>query len=115
MNYVLWLPLPAAVWAFFFGFDLSLSSDVRPPTKAAPLYVAGVDGITLTTLISLPLWPVLLLYILPSRGLDWDPNGYDSKTTLLVVTSTIWYLVFLVGPAYVLSLLAGFGQVMSHG
>ena len=115
VNYALWMPLPAAIWAFLFGFGLSLSSDVRPPTKAASLYVAGVDGIALATLVSLPLWPALLLSLLPKRGFDWAPNDYGPKTAALVVTGTIWYLVFLVGPAYALSILAGFGQVMSHG
>lgn len=115
VNYALWMPLPAAIWGFFFGFGLSLSLDVRPPAKASPIYLAGLDGIGLATIISLPLWPALLLYVIPDRGLDWNPNDYGPKTTLLVATSTLWYLVFLVGPGYVLSILAGLGDVMSHG
>lgn len=115
VNYGLWMPLPAVLWGLLFGIGLSLSLDVRPETKASPIYVAGLDGIALATIVSLPLWPILLLYVLPIRGFDWDSNDYDAKTILLVVTGTIWYLIFLVGAAYALSILAGFGDAMSHG
>jgi hypothetical protein len=113
VNYVLWIPLPALVWGFLFGGTLSVSLDVRPPTQASEIYVAGIDGIVVATLISLLLWPFLLLYVLPEIGLDWDCNEYTPKTIILIVGSLLWYLAFLVGPAYVLSLLAGFGDVMA--
>lgn len=112
-NYALWIPLPAAVWGFFFGAGLSASRDVRGPTQASELYVAGVDGIILATVVSLLVWPTVLLYVLPAKDLDWDPAKYAPTTLLLVLGSLVWYLVFLVGPAYVLTVLAGFGDVMS--
>lgn len=115
VSYVVWMPLPAIVWGFFGGLAFSLSSDVRPPSKASPLYLAGVDGIVVGTLISLPLWPILLLYVLPNRGLDWDPEDYSPTTVVIVLAATVWYLAFLVGPTYVLSILAGLGEVMGHG
>jgi hypothetical protein len=113
VNYVLWIPLPALVWGFLFGGTLSVSLDVRPPTQASEIYVAGIDGIVVATLISLLLWPILVLYVLPGSGLDWDRNEYAPKTVILVVGSFVWYLVFLVGPAYILSLFAGFGDAMA--
>ncbi|WP_049982074.1 hypothetical protein [Halorubrum sp. BV1] len=113
VNYVLWILLPALVWGFLFGGTLSVSLDVRPPTQASEIYVAGIDGIVVATLISLLLWPFLLLYVLPRSGLDWDPNEYAPKTIVLVVGSLIWYLAFLAGPAYILSIFAGFGDVMA--
>lgn len=113
VNYALWIPLPALVWGFLFGGTLSVSLDVRPPTQASEIYVAGIDGIIVATLISLLLWPILLLYVLPGSGLDWNQNDYTPKTTILVVGSLIWYLVLLAGPAYILSLVAGFGDVMA--
>lgn len=115
VNYALWIPLPAAVWGFLFGSGLSLSRDVRPPTRASELYVAGVDGIAVATLASIVLWPALVLYVLPARGIDWDPAEYAPTTVLLVVGATVWYLVWLVGPAYVLAVFAGFGDAMSAG
>jgi hypothetical protein len=90
-----------------------MSLDMRPPTQASEIYVAGIDGIVVATLISLLLWPILLLYVLPGSGLDWDRNKYAPKTIILVVGSLLWYLVFLTGPAYILSLVAGFGDVMA--
>lgn len=112
-NYVLWIPLPAVVWGFFFGAGISLSRDVLSPGKASELYAAGVDGIVAATAVSLVVWPVVLLYVLPRKNHDWDPNGYSASTVLLVVTSLLWYLVFLVGPAYVISVFAGFGDAMT--
>ncbi|MEF8807062.1 hypothetical protein [Natronomonas sp.] len=112
-NYVLWIPLPAVVWGFFFGAGISLSRDVLSPGKASELYAAGVDGIVIATAVSLVVWPVVLLYVLPRKNLDWDPNGYSASTVLLVVTSLLWYLVFLIGPAYVISVFAGFGDAMT--
>ncbi len=113
VNYALWIPLPALVWGFLFGGTLSMSLDVRPQTQASEIYVAGIDGIVVATLISLLLWPILLLYVLPGSGLDWDQNEYTPKTIMLVFGSLIWYLALLVGPAYTLSLVAGFGDVMA--
>jgi hypothetical protein len=113
VNYALWIPLPALVWGFLFGGVLSVSLDVRPPTQASEIYVAGIDGIVVATLISLLLWPILLLYVLPASGFDWDCNEYAPRTVVLVVGSLLWYLVFLVGPAYVLSIFAGFGDAMA--
>ncbi|MFB6081812.1 MAG: hypothetical protein ABEJ67_03220 [Halanaeroarchaeum sp.] len=110
VNYALWIPLPALVWGFLFGGTLSISLDVRPPTQASEIYVAGIDGIVVATLISLLFWPILVLYGLPSSGLDWDRNEYTPRTVILVVGSVVWYLVFLVGPAYILSVFAGFGD-----
>ncbi|MEF8801484.1 MAG: hypothetical protein V5A38_13240 [Halolamina sp.] len=113
VNYVLWIPLPAVVWGFLFGAGLSLSRDVLSPGTASPLYAAGVDGIVLATVVSLVLWPVLLLYILPEKGIDWVPEGDQPNAALLVVAGVVWYLVFLVGPAYVFTLFAGFGDSFS--
>lgn len=112
-NYVLWIPLPAVVWGFFFGSILSLSLDVRPPTQASEIYVAGVDGIAVATVMSFLVWPAVLLYVLPRKGFDWDPEDYSGSTVLLVVGSLLWYLVFLVGPAYVFTVFAGFGDAMA--
>lgn len=114
VNYVLWIPAPAAVWAFVFGAVISLSRDVRVPGKASPLYVAGVDGIVAATAVSVLLWPILLLYVLPRRGYDWNPTEYGLSTALLVVVGLLWYLVFLIGPAYVISIFAGFGDVIAQ-
>lgn len=114
VSYVLWIPLPAALWGFLFGGVVSLSGDLRPPTEASRLYVAGIDGIVVATLLSILLWPALLLYVLPTWVIDWDPNEYELETVGLVVGCTVWYLVFLVGPAYVLSVIAGFATVVSH-
>jgi hypothetical protein len=112
-NYALWMPLPGAVWGFVFGCTLSASRDVRAPSQVSPLYVAGVDGIVAATLVSLVLWPVVLLSVLPARGIDWDPEGDSPGTAALVVGGTVWYLLFLVGPAYALSVFAGFGDAMA--
>lgn len=90
-----------------------MSLDVRPPTQASEIYVAGIDGIVVATLISLLLWPFIILYVLPSSGLDWDRNEYAPKTIILGVGSFVWYLALLVGPAYILSLLAGFGDAVA--
>jgi len=113
VNYALWIPLPAAVWGFCFGAGLSLSRDVLDPGTASPLYAAGVDGIVAATVVSLVLWPVLLLYVLPEKGIDWIRDGDIPKTAVLVVGSLVWYLLFLIGPAYVFTLFAGFGDTFS--
>ena len=57
--------------------------------------------------------PTLLLYIVPGSGLDWNRNEYAPKTIILVVGSLVRFLAFLTGPAYILSLFAGFGDVMA--
>jgi hypothetical protein len=113
MSYVLWMPLPAMVWAFFLGIVLPVSRVARPPTEASILYVAGLDGILVATAISVLLWPILLLYVLPVRGFDWAPEEYTPTTVTLVVGGTVWYLLMLVIPMYVFVLFAGFGDVMS--
>jgi hypothetical protein len=113
VSYALWIPLPAVVWGFLFVNVLSISPDIREPTSASPLYVGGVDGIVVATLVSLVLWPVVLLYVLPTRGYDWDPEEYSMTTVVLVVGGLLWYFLFLVGPAYVLSIFAGFGDAMT--
>lgn len=112
VNYLLWIPVPAACWGFLCGSVVSLSRDVRPPTEASPLYVSGVDGIVVATAVSIVLWPALLLYALPARGIDWDADG-NASTVALVLGGTVWYLPWLVVPTYVIVLLAGFGDVMT--
>jgi hypothetical protein len=107
------MPLPAMVWAFFLGIILPVSRVARPPTEASILYVAGLDGILVATAISVLLWPILLLYVLPVRGFDWAPEEYTPTTVTLVVGGTVWYLLMLVVPMYVFVLFAGFGDVMS--
>lgn len=101
------------VWAFFFGSVLSLSRDVLPPTQASELYVSGVDGIVVATAVSILLWPILLLYVLPARGFDWHSENSTPTTVALVVGGTVWYLLWLVGPMYLFVFFAGFGEVMS--
>lgn len=113
VNYGLWIPLPALVWGLLFGGVLSVSLDIRPPTQASEIYVAGIDGIVVATLVSIILWVALLRYVMPARGFDWDPNEYEPMTVILVIGSVVWYLLFLAGPAYVLSVFAGFGDVMA--
>jgi hypothetical protein len=114
-NYALWIPLPAVVWGFLCGTVVSVSLDVRPETKASPIYVSGLDGIVVATAVSLVVWPILLLVVLPDRGVRWYRDEDTASTGALVLSSTVWYLLFLVGPAYVLTVLAGFGDAMSHG
>lgn len=111
VSYFLWMVLPGMVWAFFFGSVLTLSRDVRPPTPASGLYVSGIDGLVVATVISLLLWPALLLYVLPGRGLQWFSRK-DLKTVALAVGGTVWYLVWLVVPMYAFVLFAGLGEVM---
>ena len=113
VSYVLWMALPGMVWAFFFGSVLTLSRDIRPPTQASELYVAGVDGIVVATVVSLLLWPILLLYVLPDRGFDWYSENSTPTTVTLVVGGTVWYLLWLVVPMYVFVFFAGFGEVIS--
>ena len=113
VNYVLWIPLPAACWGFLCGSIVSLSRDIRPPTEASPLYISGLDGIIVATAVSLLLWPILLLYVLPARGFDWYSNDDISTTVALVIGGIVWYLPWLVVPTYILVLLAGLGDVMS--
>lgn len=113
VSYVLWMVLPAMVWAFFFGSVLSLSRDVRPPTRASELYVSGMDGIIVATVVSIFLWPTLLLYVLPARGFDWYSEKNTSTTVALVVGATVWYLLWIVVPMYVFVFFAGFGDAMT--
>jgi hypothetical protein len=113
VSYVLWIPLPAVFWGILFGVVLSVSPDLREPTSASPLYVGGVDGIVVATIVSLLVLPVVVLYLLPARGYDWVPEEYSTTTVVLVVGGLLWYLLFLVGPAYVLSIFAGFGDAMT--
>lgn len=113
LNYVVWLPFPAALWGFLFGIGLSVSPELRQPGRASPLYLGGVDGIVVASLVSLVLWPALLLYVLPGRGFDWSPGGRSPTTVALVVGGTVWYLLFLVVPWYALSVFAGFGDAMA--
>lgn len=113
VNYVIWMPLPALIWGLLFGGVVSVSLDIRQPTRASEIYVAGIDGIVVATVVSLLLWPALLLYALPAREFDWDPNEYAPTTVILVIGSVVWYLLFLAGPAYVLSIFAGFGDAMA--
>jgi hypothetical protein len=114
VNYVLAIPLPAVLWGFLFGTGLSTSRDVLDPGGAAPLYAAGVDGVVFATAVSLLLWPAILLSGLPDRGLDWADGRYDRRTGALTVIGVCWYHLFLAVPGYVLSIAAGFGQVLSH-
>jgi hypothetical protein len=103
------------VWAVIFGAVLSVSPDFRQPTAASPLYVGGVDGIVVATVSSLLLWPIVFIRVVPSLGIEWFPDEEERRTLVLVVVSLCWYLVFLVGPAYALSVFAGFGDAMSGG
>lgn len=113
VSYVLWMPLPGMVWAFLFGGVLPVSRVVRPPTEASMLYVAALDGILMATVVSVLLWPILLLYVLPVRGLDWYADADAPRTAGLVVGGTVWYLLWLVVPVYVFALFAGFGDAMT--
>lgn len=113
VSYALWMPLPAMVWGFFLGSVLPMSRTVRPPTEASILYVAALDGMMVATAISILLWPILLLYVLPVRGFDWYPEEHTPTTVALVVGGTVWYLLFLVVPMYIFALFAGFGDVMT--
>lgn len=112
-SYALWIPVPATVWGFLFGSVLSLSRDVRPPADASSLYVGGIDGIAVATALVLVSLPVLSLRVLPARGTGRDPADDTPRTVLLVLAGTVWYLLLLVGPAYALTVLAGFGDAMS--
>jgi hypothetical protein len=107
------MPLPAACWGFLCGSIVSLSLDIRPPTGASPLYVSGVDGIVVATAVSLLLWPVLLLYVLSTRGINWYANDDRLSTVALVIGGIIWYLPWLVIPTYYIVLVAGFGDVLT--
>lgn len=113
LSYVLWMPLPAMVWAFFLGIVLPVSRVVRPPTEASLVYVTALDGMMVATAVSILLWPILLLYVLPVRGFDWYPEERTPTTVALVVGGTVWYLLLLVVPMYVFALFAGFGDVMT--
>lgn len=113
VSYALWMPLPAMVWGFFLGSVLPMSRTVRPPTEASILYVAALDGMMVATAISILLWPILLLYVLPVRGFDWYSEEHTPTTVALVVGGTVWYLLFLVVPMYIFALFAGFGDVMT--
>lgn len=112
-NYLLWIPLPAVCWGFLWGSVVSMSLDIRPPTDASPIYVAGLDGIIVATAVSLVLWPVLLLYVLPARGFDWYANKGTSTTVTLVIGGMVWYLPWLIIPAYILGLVFGWGDVLA--
>ncbi|WP_458205062.1 hypothetical protein [Haladaptatus sp. NG-SE-30] len=113
LNHFLWMPLPAVLWGFLCGSALSLSRDVRPPTKASPLYVSGLDGIVVATGVSILLWPTLLLYALPAKGFDWYAEESTPTTVVLVAGAIVWYLLWLVVPTYVIVLFAGFGDTFS--
>jgi hypothetical protein len=113
INYVLWIPLPALCWGFLWGSVVSLSLNIRSPTGSSPIYVAGLDGIVVATAVSLVVWPGLLLYVLPARGFDWYANKDTSTTVSLVIGGTVWYLPWLVIPAYVLGLVFGWGDVLA--
>lgn len=108
VNYGLWMPLPAALWGFLAGSVFSLSAGGTPSTASA-----AVDGIVAATLVSVLLWPTVLLYVLPAGGVDWTPTGRTLPTVALVVGGTAWYLLFLVVPASVATVFAGFGEAMS--
>ena len=115
VNYALWVPLPAALWGFLCGATLSVSLAYHPPGPASPLYVSGVDGILVATAVSVALWPALLLYVLPARGVDWYADESAATTALLVVGATVWYLAWLAVPAYAITIMAGFGDALSRG
>jgi hypothetical protein len=112
-NYLLWIPLPAVCWGFLWGSVVSLSLNVRPPTDASPIYVSGLDGIIVASAISLFLWPALLLYVLPANGIDWYADKDTSTTVTLVIGGTVWYLPWLIIPAYILGLVFGWGDVLA--
>lgn len=115
VSYLVWIPVPALVWSLVFAITLSISPELRQPSKASPLYVGGLDGIIMATVVSLLLWPAILLHGLPRLGVNWFPRNQSRKPQLLVVLGLTWYLVFLIGPAYGLSVFAGFGDAMSAG
>lgn len=113
LDYALSAPLPAVCWGFLCGAAVSLSLDVRPPGDASPLYASGVDGIVAATAISLLLWPALLVYVLPARGIDWYASEDRPTTVVLVLAGIAWYLPWLVVPTYYVVVFAGFGDVMT--
>jgi len=112
-NYVLWIPLPGGTWGFIWGATLAIRSDLQPPE--ATIGAAAIDGLVIASVFSLLLWPAILLVVLPARGYDWSPEDDRLLSALLVIGGTSWYLLFIVGPMYYLSLLAGIGGAMTGG
>lgn len=112
-NYALWMPVPGIVWGVFWGATLAIRSDLQPPE--ATIGAAAFDGLITATVLSLLLWPLVLLFVLPSRGYPWYPADERLSAALLVIGGTGWYLLFIVVPMYYLSLLAGIGGAMTGG
>lgn len=112
-SYVLWIPLPAALWGFCFGVVISLSGDLGPTAAEPDLYHLGVEGIIVATAVSAVLWPAVLLYWLPSIDVSWYGDEAGLKEIALAVGATAWYLLFVVYPAYMFVFFAGFGQAFS--
>lgn len=50
--------------------------------------------------------PVVAAVGLPRLGVDWDSNGYDGVTWLLLVAASAWYAAIFAVPFFVFSIFA---------
>ncbi len=111
INYLFWMPLPAIVWYLIFGIALRVGLNTGSSTSSSVMFTAGVNAIVGATVVSLLLWPILLLYVLPAKGFNWHGDEHTPTTVVLVLSGLLWYLLVLTIPV---GLLVFFGSLPTH-
>jgi hypothetical protein len=88
------LPFVVAVVAVF-GFD----------GWQRPVYDVLTQVASLLSLSYIVVLPIAATVALPRYGIDWDPTGYGIRTWVVMLLSTLWYMIWFILPIMLISAL----------
>jgi hypothetical protein len=88
------IPFVVAVVAAF-GFD----------GWQRPIYDVLTQVASLVSLSYIVVLPIAATVGLPRYGIDWDPTGYGIGTWVVMLLSTLWYVIWFILPIMLISAL----------
>jgi hypothetical protein len=88
------IPFVVAVVAAF-GFD----------GWQRPIYDVLTQVASLVSLSYIVVLPIAATVGLPRYGMDWDPTGYGIRTWVVMLLSTLWYVIWFMLPIMLISAL----------
>lgn len=70
-----------------------------------PVYDVLTQVASLVSLSYIIVLPVAATFGLPRYGIDWDPTGYGVKTWVVMLLSTLWYVIWFTLPIMLIAAL----------
>jgi len=72
-----------------------------------PIYDVLIQIVSVVSLSYVVVLPVTAIIGLPRYGIDWDPTGYGIGTWVVMILSTLWYVIWFIIPiVFIAGLLA---------